>query len=56
MYSIIWATIRLFTLNEYIDGLNPGLGSEENTWGFGQWVPALLLVLPVFSMIEMCYG
>ena len=27
--------------------------SEENTWGFGQWVPLIMLALPLFSSIEV---
>ena len=28
----------------------------NNIWGFGQWVPVLLLFLPLLSMGEFFYG
>ena len=30
--------------------------SEDNTWGFGQVVPLLLLILPLVSFFEAIYG
>lgn len=30
--------------------------SEENTWGFGQMFPVILLVLPILSALETYYG
>jgi hypothetical protein len=29
---------------------------QENSWGFGQLLPALLLILPLFSLIEGAIG
>lgn len=29
---------------------------EENYWGFGQFVPALLLILPLLSLTEAVLG
>ena len=30
--------------------------SEENTWGFGQVFPVVLLALPLLSIAESYYG
>lgn len=30
--------------------------SEDNTWGFGQVFPLLLLILPLVSFFEVVYG
>jgi hypothetical protein len=29
---------------------------DENTWGFGQILPMILLALPIFQVLEMFYG
>jgi hypothetical protein len=29
---------------------------EENAWGFGQLIPTLLLILPLFSLMEGAIG
>jgi hypothetical protein len=29
---------------------------QENSWGFGQLLPTLLLILPLFSLIEGAIG
>jgi len=30
--------------------------SGENTWTFGQWLPVVLLALPVLGIVEKYYG
>jgi hypothetical protein len=32
------------------------VGSQEDSWGFGQILPLLLLALPLFSLIESIFG
>lgn len=29
---------------------------QENSWGFGQLVPTLLLIIPLFSLLEGAIG
>lgn len=29
---------------------------QENSWGFGQLIPTLLLILPLFSLLEGVIG
>jgi hypothetical protein len=55
LYALLWASLRLFALKVYIRD-NYLKEDEETAWGFGQWVPALLPVIPLLSIIEVCYG
>ena len=60
-----WGTIAVLNdRSQYIEGFDTeGLDtaerkilSEDNTWGFGQIIPLVLLVLPLVSFFEIAYG
>ncbi|KAL8831441.1 MAG: hypothetical protein Q9170_005290 [Blastenia crenularia] len=48
--ALAWGTRNLFNARNSITI------SEETTWGFGQWFPVMLPVLPLLSAIETYYG
>lgn len=58
----MWGTVHLVSARDPgsnsstndSNGIN--VGKEENFWGFGQWVAALLLLLPLLTLVEACYG
>lgn len=50
--GLAWGTIRLVALRVQSDSL--GLG--EGIWGFGQILPLLLSVLPLWSIYSSIYG
>lgn len=51
--SLVWGTLNLMiprqNLAQYFD-------SDENEWNFGQYLPVLLLLLPVMSVVEEFSG
>ncbi|KAL4804302.1 hypothetical protein BDV18DRAFT_29639 [Aspergillus unguis] len=49
-FSLIWGTIRLFAVRMSLPDDNKVL--EEDAWGFGQFVPVLLLFIPVLLVAE----
>lgn len=57
-----WGTIVVWhdrTHANYVVGLSiaeQATLSEDNTWGFGQVFPLLLLILPLVSFFEVVYG
>ena len=40
----------MFTTRSYLSE------SAENVWSFGQFLPVVLLTLPILSIAEDCYG
>jgi len=52
--SLIWATTSLFSLKW--STVENGMDGSENDWGFGQLLPLLSLILPVFAAWEIIYG
>lgn len=48
-FALVWGTRNLFVTRAYYSD------NAENTWGFGQLFPALLLVLPLLSIVENYY-
>ncbi len=49
-FALAWGTRNLFITRAY------NSDNTENTWGFGQLFPVLLLVLPLLSILETYYG
>ena len=49
-FALAWGTIHLFTARSYLPQ------GAENVWSFGQTLPVVLLMLPVLSIAEDCYG
>lgn len=63
LFSLIWGTIRVFEDRKLagadfaaIQGSPDDVVLQENSWGFGQLIPTLLLILPLFSLIERVIG
>lgn len=56
IYALAWGTVRLFTARKRIHNTDLNTTSEEDSWGFGQWIPVLLLMLPFLAMGETFYG
>lgn len=61
--SLTWGTIRLLSTRHLAsyDSASPtavddAVILEESFWGFGQWAPTLLLILPLISFAEACFG
>jgi hypothetical protein len=52
--SLLWAAASLFSLKW--SAVENGMDGSENDWGFGQLLPLLLLILPVFAAWEIIYG
>ena len=59
--TLFYATYALIDIRrkaadaKTVDG-NPVMSGNENTWGFGQILPMLLLVLPASQVWEMVWG
>ncbi|KAL8951507.1 MAG: hypothetical protein Q9222_002521, partial [Ikaeria aurantiellina] len=49
MFALAWGTRNLFIARNLLTI------SEETAWGFGQWFPVILLVLPLLSTVETFY-
>ena len=47
-------TVSVFSLRS--EAMSSGLQGAENTWGFGQAVPVIMLALPLFNVLEIYYG
>ena len=56
VFALAWGTSHLFYARSFYGGDDAEVTSAENTWGFGQWVPVVLLILPVLSIGEGCYS
>ena len=54
-FALAWGTTHLMTTRSYMDEVEIDT-SGENTWGFGQVFPVILLALPVLSIAENYYG
>ena len=54
-FALAWGTIHLFTARSYLSQ-DAALVSAENVWSFGQFLPVILLILPILSIAEDCYG
>ncbi|KAL3477294.1 hypothetical protein BJX99DRAFT_257549 [Aspergillus californicus] len=54
LLSLVWGTMRLFFHRSSGDQCDSREGnmSEENIWGFEQWVPVLLLLMPLLNAVE----
>ena len=52
--SLIWVTYSLFSYKQA--AASNGMTGNENDWTFGQLLPLLLLALPLFTILEICYG
>jgi len=55
----IWAMLFWGTLTLYmVKSSAPfhGRSGDESTWGFGQILPTLLLILPLFAVLELYFG
>ncbi|EPE29853.1 hypothetical protein GLAREA_01013 [Glarea lozoyensis ATCC 20868] len=59
IFSLAWGTMRLFTTRGLAvqdaaaeKGTKDQVALSENFWGFGQWTPTLLLILPILGYIE----
>jgi hypothetical protein len=48
--------IRVQAANAMTADGNPAMRGSENTWGFGQILPMLLLALPICQVWEMVFG
>jgi hypothetical protein len=48
--------IRIQAANALTADGNPAMIGSENTWGFGQILPMLLLALPISQVWEMVFG
>lgn len=58
LYSILTTLFHAtYTIADYRETAKyRGLKGDEDTWGFGQILPMLLLALPVFQILEIFYG
>ena len=57
-FALAWGTEHLLVIRSplgLVDDIE-SVTSEENTWGFGQLFPVILLALPIFSIAESYYG
>ena len=61
--SLAWGTLRLFFARGLADNNNAAASNSQNSvalqedfWGFGQWTPTLLLILPCLSFAEAWLG
>ncbi|KAI9369757.1 hypothetical protein BJX61DRAFT_132677 [Aspergillus egyptiacus] len=52
--SLAWGTLRLFEIQT--DPVAGTRALEDDYWGFGQWVPVSLLLIPVVSTVEAYLG
>ncbi len=57
----MWGTIEVLVDREGQDVVSPTYAelntlSDNNTWGFGQVIPLVLLILPFVSFHEVVYG
>ena len=51
-FALAWGTTRLFFTRSIAEQDT----FKENTWGFGQLIPVILLALPILSIGESYYG
>ena len=54
-FALAWGTTHLMNTRSYMDEVEIDT-SGENTWGFGQLFPVILLALPMLSIAESYYG
>lgn len=54
-FALAWGTIHLFVARNYLSQ-NAVVDSDENVWSFGQFLPVVLLMLPILSIAEDFYG
>ncbi|KFY08186.1 hypothetical protein V492_06453 [Pseudogymnoascus sp. VKM F-4246] len=59
LFALSWGTIRIYKDRKAVDDDSAAKPEsikdfvlQENSWGFGQLIPTLLLILPLFSLIE----
>lgn len=54
LLCLVWGTLRLF---EFRDApVNDQSVLEEDVWSFGQWLPVLLLLIPLLGTVEAYLG
>lgn len=51
LLCLAWGTLRLFEFRAADQSV-----LEEDFWGFGQWLPVLLLLIPLLSTVEAYLG
>ena len=51
--GLAWGTIQLWLPRSILPS---NVRQQEDTWGFGQLLPMLLLVLPLLAVLEHFYG
>ena len=51
--SLSWGTLLVFTARAKAPSQ---IRKDENSWGFGQIIPLLLLILPLIAVLEAFYG
>ena len=54
-FALAWGTTHILDTRSYMDEVESDT-SGENTWGFGQVFPVILLALPMLSIAESYYG
>ena len=52
----MWGTLAVLTDRDAWNTASPAVLSDDNTWGFGQVLPMMLLILPFVSFFEVAYG
>ena len=54
-FALAWGTAHLFVARS-LYGTSDGTTPAEDSWSFGQFLPVVLLTLPILSMAENCYS
>lgn len=54
LFSLAWGTVRIFGIK--LNDAPKEITTEESLWGFGQFVPTLLLIIPLVGLIEGILG
>ncbi|KFZ07537.1 hypothetical protein V501_06376 [Pseudogymnoascus sp. VKM F-4519 (FW-2642)] len=54
LFSLAWGTVRTLGIESY--DAPREITNKEGLWGFGQFVPTLLLIIPLVSLIEGVLG
>ena len=54
-FALAWGAAHLFDARSLYSTI-AGSAPAEDSWSFGQFLPVVLLTLPILSMAENCYG
>lgn len=58
--ALAWGTIRILVNRNikysYLEASYASSYHEENDWGFGQVLVVSMLIIPILSFSELCYG